>query len=186
MSSTSVSSQISQMQNATAVEQAKNATPKSELTSSDFLNLMMKQLQNQDPTSPQDSSQFLSQQAQFTQLSVTEDMNSNIAKNNSITQATSLVGKTVILTDPDNAKKTITGVVQAAEINGSDSAIVVGNKSYSLKYLKFAYDGTTTKSSTDTSGSANSSSSSSGTSNSSSSGSSSSSSGSSSSGSSNG
>ena len=41
------------------------ATKKTDLGQTDFLNLMMTQLKNQDPTKPLDSGAFLGQLAQF-------------------------------------------------------------------------------------------------------------------------
>jgi len=44
------------------------------MTQSDFLQLLTAQLQAQDPTNPVDNSQFVSQMAQFSQLSATQDL----------------------------------------------------------------------------------------------------------------
>lgn len=48
------------------------------MTQSDFLKLMTAQLQAQDPTNPVDNSQFVSQMAQFSQLSSTQDLVSSV------------------------------------------------------------------------------------------------------------
>jgi flagellar basal-body rod modification protein FlgD len=58
------------------------------LTSTDFLNMFVAQLQNQDPTAPQDPSQMMSQLAQMTQVEQAYDTNTNLsslitAQNNS-------------------------------------------------------------------------------------------------------
>ena len=44
------------------------------LTQADFLKLMTTQLQAQDPTNPVDNSQFVSQMAQFSQLTSSQDL----------------------------------------------------------------------------------------------------------------
>lgn len=122
--------------------QAEAAKPKqtgaasANLTSNDFLKLLMQQLQYQDPLDPVDNKEFISQQAQFTQLSTTQEMNNNIASNNGATQAASLVGENVTLTDPDDSTKTITGTVTSATISGKNSTILVNGKSYPLSSLK--------------------------------------------------
>lgn len=51
----------------------------SSLTMNDFLTLMTTQLTNQDPTQPMDSTQFVSQLAQFAQVSGIQSMQSSLA-----------------------------------------------------------------------------------------------------------
>lgn len=135
----SITSQINDAANATAQMQAsqkKTTGAASKLDSQAFLNLMMKQLQYQDPMEPTSNTEFIAQQAQFTQLSTTQEMNNNIASNNSVSQAVSLIGKNVTLIDPDDSTKTITGNVTSATIDGKNSAIRINGKDYSLSYLK--------------------------------------------------
>lgn len=134
----SVASEINAAATYTTQMQAQNKTTGAaqKLGSQDFLNLMMKQLQYQDPLAPTSNTEFIAQQAQFSQLETTNAMSSNIANNNGVTQAMSMVGKEVTLTDPEDPKKTITGTVTSASINGKDSAIVVDGKSYPLSSLK--------------------------------------------------
>lgn len=134
-----ISSEIAN--NATYTAQYKAAQPREtgmaqKLTSEDFLNLMMQQLQYQDPLKPTDNAQFLAQQAQFSQVSSTQEMNEKITKYNSEMQASSLVGENVTLIDPNNSKQTITGKVTSATINGASSTITVGGYDFPLKYLK--------------------------------------------------
>ncbi|WP_064504874.1 flagellar hook assembly protein FlgD [Frateuria defendens] len=50
----------------------------SSMSQADFLKLMTAQLQAQDPTNPMDNSQFVAQLAQFSQLSATQDLNTNL------------------------------------------------------------------------------------------------------------
>jgi len=71
------------------------------LNKDDFLKLFIAQLQNQDPLSPQDSSQFLSQLAQLTQVEQVYNTNTNLqslldAQNNSTTMSSvSFIGKDI-------------------------------------------------------------------------------------------
>lgn len=52
--------------------------PSPELGKDEFLKILMTQLQNQDPTSPMDNSQFISQMASFSQLEQTMNMANSI------------------------------------------------------------------------------------------------------------
>lgn len=135
----SVSNTITNDSSYTAQSQAKTDTltgAASSLTSNDFLNLMIEQLKYQDPMSPTDNSEFISQECQFAQLQATQDMSSNMSQNNSIMQTLSLVGKEVTLTDPDDATKTITGTVDEAKFNSTGSVIVVNDKEYPISLIQ--------------------------------------------------
>jgi len=77
------------------------AATKQSLGQEDFLKLMTKQMQSQDPFKPMDSAQFLGQIAQFSTVSGIQSLNSGFASlNSSLTanqalQGASLVGRTV-------------------------------------------------------------------------------------------
>lgn len=83
----------------TAVQSSK----KSEIGQADFLKLMTTQLQAQDPFKPMDSSQFLGQIAQFSQVSGLQDLNSAFAglasslTANQTLQGAALVGREVLV-----------------------------------------------------------------------------------------
>src|SRR5210317_754089 len=70
----------------------------------DFLNLLITQLQNQDPLKPTDSTEFTAQLAQFSSLEQLGNVNENLKQlqdfqasiNNS--QAVSLIGKEITAT----------------------------------------------------------------------------------------
>jgi flagellar basal-body rod modification protein FlgD len=78
-----------------------SSTPSRVLDKDDFLNLLITQLQNQDPLNPTDSVEFTAQLAQFSSLEQLGNVNDNLTEmknfqasiNNS--QAVSLIGKTI-------------------------------------------------------------------------------------------
>ncbi len=79
----------------------KQAKDKSSLGKDDFMKLMLAQMQHQDPLSPQDSTEYLSQLAQMSSLEELQNMNESM-KNLSIMQASATnsqmvdyVGKTI-------------------------------------------------------------------------------------------
>lgn len=141
MSSISAQSDIVNMQNSTAQSQAAaqaaavaNGTSKTgtQMDADVFMTLMLKELQNQDPMDPVSNKDFLAQQAQFTQVSETQSLNKNITQNNAIMQTLALVGKQVTLTDPNDAKKTISGTVSEASFAGGLTSIKVNGKDYPI------------------------------------------------------
>lgn len=77
------------------------------MSQSDFLELMTTQLQDQDPTQPMDNSQFASELAQFSQLSTSQDIDTNLQSLSSnissgmqtsqVLSSASLVGRQVLV-----------------------------------------------------------------------------------------
>ncbi len=95
----------------------------------DFLNIMMAEMTNQDPMSPQDDTQFLAELAQFSTVNgvntITQDMGQ--------IQATTLLGKTVTAMNMVNGVNTpVNGVVQAVSYTSSGVNITVNNQDIPL------------------------------------------------------
>ena len=73
------------------------------LGQADFLTLLITQLENQSPLTPQDNTAFVAQLAQFSTLQGIEDLNGNVAsmsgnlKSSQAIQASALVGHTVLV-----------------------------------------------------------------------------------------
>lgn len=74
-----------------------------ELGKNEFLELLVAQLNNQDPMSPQENGEFIAQLAQFSTVEGIEKMNSSIDtmvssfQSSQALQASSLVGRTVVI-----------------------------------------------------------------------------------------
>ncbi|QDG77431.1 flagellar hook assembly protein FlgD [Labrenzia sp. PHM005] len=89
-----------------------------------FLQLMMAQMQNQDPTNPMDASEQLSQLASFSQVEQTIQTNQKLETmltNMSFGQVDDLIGRTV--TDPNG----ITGVVERVEVYSDGTLLGLDN-----------------------------------------------------------
>lgn len=141
-----VTETLTQLKNSTAAvnaQRAKENMGKTELDGDAFLQLMMIQLQNQDPTNPMNSDQFLAQQAQFTQVQELQSLNKNLSGVNEMMQASSLIGKDVTLEDPDNPLNSINGIVTEAQINADGAAIVINDTAYPLSKIQSVKDATT-------------------------------------------
>jgi flagellar basal-body rod modification protein FlgD len=99
------------------------------LTQNDFLQLLVAQMQNQDPVNPQSDTQMAAQMAQFTSLTQSSAMSSSL----SMLQANSLIGSTVSLqVDP---KTTASGVVQGVVLNGTTPQVIVNGTNYNLSQV---------------------------------------------------
>jgi flagellar basal-body rod modification protein FlgD len=108
-----------------------NATKKDNATSSmmdkdSFLKLLVAQLQHQDPTSPQDSSQWTAQMAQFStveQLTNLATSTATSAKSASVAQAVSLIGHEVDYID--RAGSSVHGTVEQVDVSADSPTLTI-------------------------------------------------------------
>jgi len=85
---------------------------------SEFLQLLLTQLKNQDPSNPADSKDMLAQQAQFASLEQMQNMNTNfvtLMAMQNVSQATNMIGRTV------------TGLVNGVSKSGQVTGISFAN-----------------------------------------------------------
>ena len=104
----------------------------------DYMTLLVKQLQNQDPLEPMDNQEMTAQLAQFSQLQQLEGMNSSFGKVLDSVQrsyASSLIGKEVSFraVGADGTVEAQTGKVDEV-LMGSDGqiALIVGDQRVDL------------------------------------------------------
>lgn len=100
-----------------------------DLGKDDFLNLLVTQLKYQDPLSPMEDKEFISQMAQFTSLEQMKNMNNSVQ----ITQATSFIGKQV--TWADSQGNEMAGVVKSVKIVNGEARVLVGDQTLELKQI---------------------------------------------------
>ena len=152
---TTVSTEITNLQNQTAFAQS-NTTDRKTSSKNDsnmFLNLMLQQLKNQDPTQPTDNTEWLSQLAQYSSLEQMTQMNTGLTNcmnyisamykdmsmNAEITQTLSMVGKEVTITIPDenDSSKTteVTGKVTEANFKDGTGKVKVNGEYYSISNI---------------------------------------------------
>ena len=152
---TTVSTEITNLQNQTAFTQS-NTTDRKTSSKNDsnmFLNLMLQQLKNQDPTQPTDNTEWLSQLAQYSSLEQMTQMNTGLTNcmnyisamykdmsmNAEITQTLSMVGKEVTITVPDEKESSktteITGKVTEANFKDGTGKVKVNGEYYSISNI---------------------------------------------------
>lgn len=94
---------MAQLKAAQAATQVSTSSAQTAMGENDFLTLFTTQLQNQDPSQPEDNSTFVSQLAQFSQLTATTNMESSMnslvssLQNNQMASGTALIGKQVLV-----------------------------------------------------------------------------------------
>lgn len=118
---------------ASQAEKKLNVRGSSNLGKEEFLQLLVCQLQNQDPLNPQNDTEFVSQLAQFSSLEQMTNMNATMTNS----QAYSLVGKEVIVCTKD-ATGVLTetrGIVDCVDIQNGDAMLMIDGKKFSMDDL---------------------------------------------------
>ena len=98
-----------------------------------FLQLLVAQLQYQDPTNPTDTSTFMNQTAMLSQVQTMNTMNSTLSALAGAQQAqsaTGMLGKQVSYTDANGV--TQTGIATAAALAPTGATLTVGGASVPL------------------------------------------------------
>jgi flagellar basal-body rod modification protein FlgD len=109
---------------------ASNATPenpKAELGKDAFLQLMVAQLQAQNPLEPTNDTEYIGELAQFSQLEQTTNIaqtSSQAANSQQVAQAVGLIGHTVSYTDPTTGASA-QGTVQNVEISSTGATLTI-------------------------------------------------------------
>ncbi|WP_420410659.1 flagellar hook assembly protein FlgD [Hoeflea sp.] len=101
---------------------ASAAAKKATLDYDTFLTLLVEQMKNQDPTDPMDSTEQIAQLATFSQVEQTIQTNKhleNLLQSSSLSQAGSLIGRTITAAD-----ESVTGTIQEVQVY-SDGLVAV-------------------------------------------------------------
>ena len=135
MSATSaVNSQYNNIVNSQPSTDSVSGGTQQTLTQNDFLQLLVAQMENQDPLQPQSDTEMASQMAQFTSLTQATAMSSSL----SMMQANSLIGSTVTI-KLDSQNDVTSGVVQSVLVGAASSdgtpQIVVNGTAYDVSQV---------------------------------------------------
>ena len=98
------------------------------VNSTDFLQLLITELQNQHPTAPTDEKETLSQLAQFSSLEQMQNLNQNLSATtqfSQVSQSAALIGKTIASGAGDSL---VTGVVSAVYVQNGKPYLQVGDQ----------------------------------------------------------
>lgn len=104
--------------------------PNAVLNQADFLQLLVAQMENQDPMNPQSDTDMAAQMAQFSSLTASTASSSSLA----MIQANSLVGNTVTVQTDTNGDTT-SGVVQGMVMQNGTPEIMVNGTLYTLSQV---------------------------------------------------
>ncbi|UVJ45408.1 flagellar hook assembly protein FlgD [Pseudomonas sp. LS1212] len=137
MSTTDTSNSVSNsvltsLQKKTDTTNANTGTAGSALGKDAFLQLLVTQMQNQNPLDPQDNGEFVAQLAQFSSLESMQSLNSSVNtivssfQSSQALQASSLVGRSVIVQSDTTEVDTSKGMTGSVNLSSSSTATSVG------------------------------------------------------------
>lgn len=115
-----------------------NKTTTAKTTTHDqFMQLMLKELTQQDPLKPMSTSEMANQMLSLEQVSTTENLQKQLENLSNVLMmgATGLVGKTVKVLDP-NTQQEVTGTVQALRSKSGQLSLMINGQSYPSEYLR--------------------------------------------------
>lgn len=103
-----------------------------------FLQLLVAQMQYQDPLNPGDSTQYMSQLAQYSALEATMNISDAVEKGNSL----NLVGEYVIMNTTDSAgnQSAISGLVEYATVKDGEVLLSINGNYYPAADLDSVVD----------------------------------------------
>ena len=90
-----------------------------------FLNLLVAQMKNQDPTKPMDSTEYVAQLASFSQVEQSVQINTkleSLLQASTLSQADALIGRTVT-----SADDTVSGVVTGVKLISGGAVALLDN-----------------------------------------------------------
>lgn len=111
-------------------------TPKQAMDGEVFMSLLVTQLRNQDPSSPMDTNQMISQTTQLAMMEQMTDLTKTNQENFSLqmrSAAAALLGQTASYLDTDG--KAVNGIVSAVSYAGSVPKVTIGGTEVALDAL---------------------------------------------------
>lgn len=103
-----------------------------------FLNLLVTQMRYQDPMNPGDSTEYMSQLAQYSSLEATMNISNTLDKGNGL----NLVGQYVIMNTTDSAGNTdmVSGLVEYATVKDGEVLLSINDTYYPASDLDSVVD----------------------------------------------
>lgn len=106
---------------------------KSTVSQENFLNLLVAQLKNQDPTEPLKNEELLSQLAQFSQLETTQAMSATQTQSMNL-QAAALVGRSAVALTSDG--ETVSGTIDSVMLSSTGPLLDIDGQQVTLDELQ--------------------------------------------------
>ncbi|MDR0522699.1 MAG: hypothetical protein LBH00_12735 [Planctomycetaceae bacterium] len=105
-----------------------NSDRMNDLTMSDFIKMMVAELENQDPMNPMSNTEMLQQISQIRSITSNDKLTNSIESltlGQALSTASGLIGKTV--TGVNSLNETVTGTVDKVSIENGEAKLYVGS-----------------------------------------------------------
>lgn len=138
MSDYDVSSIVSSLNSSSTSSTTSSTDDSDTLGQEAFLELLVTQLQYQDPLDPMDGTEYVAQLAQFStveQLTNLNDYMSQYLQYQSLYDGSSLIGQTVEINDGE-----VTGVVSKVTLEDDDTYVYIDDEQYSVDDITAVYE----------------------------------------------
>lgn len=124
--------------NAKSYASPKNESKSTDLDKDAFLQLLVTQMRYQDPLNPGDSTEYMSQLAQYSSLEATMNISDAVDKANSL----NLVGEYVIMNTKDSAgnQTMVSGLVEYATVKNGEVLLSIDDTYYPASDLDSVVD----------------------------------------------
>lgn len=124
--------------NAKAYTSSKKEQTSTDLDKDAFLQLLVTQMRYQDPLNPGDSTEYMSQLAQYSSLEATMNISDAVEKANSL----NLVGEYVIMNTKDSAgnPQMVSGLVEYATVKNGEVLVSINDTYYPASDLDSVVD----------------------------------------------
>lgn len=134
----SVSAVVSNGEIVTTAAQESVSSSTSSVNKDDFLQLLVAQMQYQDPLEPTENTEWVSQYAQFSQVEELQNMSASME----LSRASSLVGQTVIMNVDDSQGNTtqVQGKVDYVSYESGKAYLSINGELYSMDDLSLVVD----------------------------------------------
>ncbi|MDD2620943.1 MAG: flagellar hook capping FlgD N-terminal domain-containing protein [Syntrophomonadaceae bacterium] len=124
----------------------KTNSPNSSLDKDAFLKLLLTELRYQDPMEPVKDKEFMAQMASFSSLEQMTNLNTGFGKLSSnitenllpglmLQQSSTMIGREVTYTNPEDATASLTGVIESALIKDGVSYYVIDGKEIAMSKI---------------------------------------------------
>jgi flagellar basal-body rod modification protein FlgD len=137
MSTGSITNNSSSSSSSSSNASVSSADPFASLNTGDFLKLMITEMQNQDPTAPEDTSQIMQEIGQMQSIESTTQLTTTLnalSLGQNLNAASALINQSIVGLDSNG--NSVNGTVRGVLVENGTPSLVVGNSTVQLSNVQ--------------------------------------------------